>query len=291
MCMRTLFIFGLFALWSTLAPGQEDTTGFEAYPVLRHFESSRIGHMPSVETQSKQDLEMLIAHRFTQRGGPRDLFGLDGYVNFRLGLEYGIIDRLTVGLGRNREGKMYDTYLKAAILRQKAGGEGSFPFALTVLAGATYTDAPWTPRQEGLLRPVHRWQYNYHLIIARQFGARLSVQTSFIALHRNLTYYCWEPNTLYATGVGAKVKLTPVIGLTGEYVFRWNQPTKLPVPSYAPGSFGVDFNTARHAFQLLFTNVTGFYDAGYLTGARTPFYPQHWLFGFNIVRTFGLGKG
>ena len=50
--------------------------------------------------------------------GVEDLFGLDGSANIRFGLDYGLFDRLSIGIGRSRFDKLYDFRFKANLLRQ-----------------------------------------------------------------------------------------------------------------------------------------------------------------------------
>jgi hypothetical protein len=80
--------------------------------VLGTFNGTRLINGHSVETKHKQALEFIITHRFGKiNQGGFDLWGLDeSYI--RLGLEYGITDRLGVGFGRSSFDKSFDYYVK-----------------------------------------------------------------------------------------------------------------------------------------------------------------------------------
>ena len=82
------------------------------------FKSTRIINSHSVEMIGKHNLDYRISHRFGYiNGGIYELFGLDN-ASMRNGLEYGVTNRLNVGLGRSSIDKEFDGYVKYKILRQ-----------------------------------------------------------------------------------------------------------------------------------------------------------------------------
>src|SRR5712671_3426723 len=79
------------------------------------FNGTRIINGQSVETKGKGELEFIFAHRFDKMNtGSYNAWGFDGYAVVRLGLEYGITDRLGVSIGRtfNYSNKMVDAYVR-----------------------------------------------------------------------------------------------------------------------------------------------------------------------------------
>src|SRR3982750_1302695 len=74
------------------------------------FKGTRLGNGHTVETKNGGSLEFIFGHRFGPiNGGAYEMFGLDqAYV--RLGLDYGITDRLSVSVGRNSTDKTVDGY-------------------------------------------------------------------------------------------------------------------------------------------------------------------------------------
>ncbi|MEX2567804.1 MAG: DUF5777 family beta-barrel protein, partial [Cyclobacteriaceae bacterium] len=72
------------------------------------FKGTRLIHGHSVETRNKGVLDFIISHRFgTINSGVKNLFGLDD-ANIRLGLDYSLTDRFTIGVGRSSFQKVYD---------------------------------------------------------------------------------------------------------------------------------------------------------------------------------------
>src|SRR5882724_6265965 len=76
------------------------------------FKSTRVINSQSVETIAKGNLDFRISHRFGKiNSGAYNFYGLDE-ATIRLALEYGITNRLTVGLGRSSFQKTFDSYFK-----------------------------------------------------------------------------------------------------------------------------------------------------------------------------------
>jgi hypothetical protein len=93
----------------------------EKKPVYATFKSTRVVNLQSNETMKAKHLDFRIQHRFGPvKNGAYDLFGLDAAV-MRLGFEYGLTNKLMVGLGRSNVGKTYDGFLKYKLLEQQKG--------------------------------------------------------------------------------------------------------------------------------------------------------------------------
>ena len=89
----------------------------------------------SVTSMPARNLNVTIHHSFAPvNAGTDGLFGLDGPANIRFGLDYGITDWLSVGVGRSRYDRLYDFRGKATLLRQRQND--SMPVQV-VLAGNT----------------------------------------------------------------------------------------------------------------------------------------------------------
>src|SRR5450432_4258616 len=72
------------------------------------FKATHIVNMQTVEGPAKGAMIFLIQHRFgALNSGSYNFFGLDNAV-LRLGLDYGLCDRLTIGIGRSSYLKTFD---------------------------------------------------------------------------------------------------------------------------------------------------------------------------------------
>ena len=92
------------------APGTQYVTGT--------FKALYIVNMKTIEAPAAGALNFEIQHRFgTINEGAYHLWGLD-FATLRLGLDYGISDRLSVGIGRSSVLETFDGYVKYKLLRQ-----------------------------------------------------------------------------------------------------------------------------------------------------------------------------
>jgi hypothetical protein len=286
--LRALLMSALLLPLAGRAQENDTLAAWQAVPVHRMFSTGRLSSGPSAEMPEHRNLEFTVAHRFAPLEGAATLFGLDGYANIRFAFEYGLRPRLSAGLGRSREGRTYDGWLKARLLAQREGGEGAFPFSLVLYGNTALSAAPWTPEQAQNLRFEHRLSYVAQVLIARQFFSRLSLQLSPALVHRNLTLFCKEPNTLYLLGAGARLQLSGSLSLLAEYYQPLNYDGQAARPTYPPLNLGLDLSTTRHAFQLHFGNAFALNEQGAFAATADPFRPGGIRFGFGIVRNFRI---
>jgi len=83
--------------------GEEETTDYAE----ASFKTNRVINLHSLENTANGVLDFKISHRFNPlNNGFYDLFGLDN-ANIRLGFDYGVNDRIMVGVGRSSFEKTY----------------------------------------------------------------------------------------------------------------------------------------------------------------------------------------
>lgn len=250
------------------------------------FKSTRLVNGQTIETKGKGALEFIFAHRFGPiSSGAYELYGLDqAYV--RLGLEYGISDRLGVGFGRNSEDKTMDAYLRYKFLRQQSGG--GMPVTVTAFGIAGYKLSPRDEDAGYDIQSVDRLSYVGQLLIARKFTPALSLQLMPSVVHKNAVDPAIEKNNTVAIGFGGRLKITRSVALTTEYYYRVGVPSGNPY--YNPVGFGIDIETGGHVFQLVMTNSRGLTERAFLTETNGDFFAGDISLGFNVTRTFQLKK-
>ncbi|GAA4446542.1 DUF5777 family beta-barrel protein [Ravibacter arvi] len=251
-------------------------------PVQATFKSTRVVNGHSVETMRARHLDFRISHRFGRVNmGAYHFFGLD-QATMRMGLEYGLTNRLMIGVGRSTSEKTYDAFAKYRLLRQSSG-PGSFPVSVTLFASA----AAATVNREASFED--KLSYATQLLIARKFGERLSLQVSPTWIHRNVVAAGDEQDVL-AVGVGGRFKLTKRVSLNGEYFWTARDESLIPVHYYNSMSFGVDIETGGHVFQLHFTNSLGMIERQFIAETTGSWGKGDIHYGFNISRTFSFDK-
>ncbi|HEX7014279.1 MAG TPA: DUF5777 family beta-barrel protein [Cyclobacteriaceae bacterium] len=277
----TFFVFAQEDLLEELEKVQGEQTDL----TLQTFKGTRVINGHSVETKPGGALEFIISHRFgTLNSGSYNLWGLDAST-IRLGLEYGLTDRLGIGVGRSSYDKSYDGYLKYKLLRQATGAE-AFPFTLTLLASTQYKTNK-SGADEGL-SSSDRMSYALQALFARKFSSGFSFQVAPLLVHRNAVDQELFVNDLIALGLGGRARITRSVSLHLEYYARLNE--KEGNPNHDAIGVGIDIETGGHVFQLVFTNTVGMMERIFAAETTEDFFDGDIHFGFNITRTFQLSK-
>jgi hypothetical protein len=255
--------------------------------VYNAFKSSRVIMAHSMEMLRPGVLDFRILHRFGRvNGGAYEFFGLDGPATVRLGLDYGITDNLTVGIGRSTYLKELDGFVKYRFLHQSTGPKPS-PVSLIAIAGSTVTTLKWADPT----RPNYfssRVAYYGQAIIGRKFSEAFTLQFMPSIVHRNLVPTEQDPNDLFAAGVGARIKLSHRVSFNVDYHYVINQ--NEAAGYHNPLSVGFDIETGGHVFQLHFTNSKGMNERAYLAATEYQWGDGDIFFGFNISRSFQIKK-
>jgi Membrane bound beta barrel domain (DUF5777) len=282
-----LFTVSARAQDSTLLNMLNDSLSNHAAPdkITGTFKATQIINTPTVEAPGKKSLQFLIMHRFGELSdGGYALFGLDN-AEIRFGLDYGITNRLAVGIGRSSLDKTYDANFKLKLLRQTTG---KVPVSVSLYELLTYTTFP-KKSEKSYLTPRLRTAYTTELLIARKFTSRLSLQLSPALIHFNMVPTPKDKNDVFAVGVGGRMKITKRISINAEYNYLPDNQV-ISTEAFNSLSFGLDIETGGHVFQLVFTNSRGMTGPYYLAKTSGQWKNGNIYFGFNISRSFNFKK-
>ncbi|WP_158288402.1 DUF5777 family beta-barrel protein [Mucilaginibacter psychrotolerans] len=248
------------------------------------FKSTRLINGQTIENTGAGILDLRISHRFGMvNTGAYNFFGLD-QATMRLGLDYGITNRLEVGIGRSTFNKEFDGFFKYRILRQSTG-KTEMPISISLAETGVW---------RSLKDPATTYQINYsdhfsfasQLILARKFNDYFSLQLIPTMVHYNIVADKEIKNDLYSMGVGFRARLSRRVNLTGEYYYQITQ-----LGGYKnSASVGFDIETGGHVFQLFFTNSTGINESSFITQTQGLWSNGGVHFGFNISRVFTVVK-
>ena len=260
--------------------------------VTATFKTTRLMNGHSIENVGAGVLDFKISHRFGMvNSGSYQLFGLD-QASMRIGLDYGISNRLMVGVGRSTFEKQYDAFGKFKILRQSKGGKWASPISISAVSTVMLKTLKWEdPKIHNYY--TSRLSFAHQLIIARKFSEGLSLQLMPSYIHTNLAKISTEPNDFFAMGAGGRIKLTKRLSFNVEYYHV------LPISLVEGESYriagtknslsvGFDIETGGHVFQLHFTNSTGMTERNFITETTGDFFKGDIHFGFNISRVFTI---
>ena len=303
-------LFCCFVLLQPVLRAQNDSTATpevkratKVKPVKNTFESVWIIDNQTVLVPIKGTFEMDIMHRFgTVQKGYQDFWGFFAPSNIRLGVSYSPINKLNLGVGITKSNMLWDASAKYSLITQT---KGRYPVSVTYYANAAY-DTRKDADNSIFKFQTQRISFFNQLIIARKLTNKLSIQVAPSISHQNSVngYYTKNDSTgkevfqemkhdHIAIAVSGRYKLTNVTSLMVNY----DQPiTKHATHNPNPNlSFGFEFNTSNHSFQLfagnysllnqqrnnLFNTNSPF---GYTNGEGKKVGGGNFLIGFNITR-------
>jgi hypothetical protein len=259
--------------------------------VQETFSTSRLIDGHTVETTQAGVLDLKVSHRFGRLNeGFYNMFGFD-VASMRIGLDYGITNRLTIGGGRSTFEKQYDGFLKYRLLWQSEEGN-RMPVSVTLLSSIMFeTDTTALKSEKNLTaraRTTDKLSYAQQILIARQISPSFSLQLMPTMVHENIVDSVFKPNDLFAVGAAARIKLTPRTGLNIEYYYQLPG-YKLP-GTYNTFSIGYEIETGGHVFQLHLSNSTGMTERTVVAENHGQWSKGDIHFGFNISRVFTIKK-
>lgn len=271
----------------------------KAIPVKATFKTTKLVNIQTIEQVKRGELDFRISHRFDDIGGTaggiKTLYGFDNVTDIRLGFDYGLNDRWTIGFGRSKGAyvrrQIVDFNSKIKILQQK--DNNSVPLSVSLYLASevctmqSSTDSLSTAYFKKKFN--HRINYVSQLLLARKFGDRFSLILAPTLVHRNLVHYT-EKNTSFSLGIGFRYKFTKRLGIIVDYYYNFD---KIKTPEngyYAPLGVGIELETGGHVFHLLFSNNKSLLESQYLTENKDNWIKGQVRFGFNISRVFNIIK-
>lgn len=249
------------------------------------FKSSRIVNGQSIENVGVGVLDFKILHRFGAiNQGVYELFGLD-QATMRMGLDYGITNRLMFGIGRSTYQKQYDGFIKYKLVQQQKGLK-EIPIGISWVSTLIYKSLKSAPDAQYIEYNTDKIAYAHQLLIARKFNDYFSMQITPTVVHYNLVSNSSLPNDFKSVGISMRQRITKRVNITAEYFYRIDK-----IEGYHdPLTFGLDIETGGHVFQLHVTNSTGMTERTFINETSGSWTNKDIRFGFNLVRAFTLKK-
>lgn len=238
--------------------------------------------METTENISANNLNVTIMHSFgilTDRT-LQDFFGLDNPPNVRLGLDYGITDKWSLGIGRTTFRKVVDLRSKLTLLRQTK--DGSVPLSISLKG-----DIGLTTLENN--RPIGE-DLNYLLSVplAKKINDHFSFQAAPMYSHFNTVNEAQgEKNNIFAVGLGGEYQLSRRYALIAEYYPVIGERNPGTINAFA---LGLNIETGGHVFQLFFASSNWHTEQYVITENNNDFWAGDFRFGFNVNRIFTIGS-
>jgi hypothetical protein len=288
--MKKIFIVFILSLFLSPIFAQEEAQAPEKTkdPVRNTFSNGLLIENQTVATPYKGGLELQIQHRFSTIESIHNLYGIYGSANTRIGLNYGITDRLMIGAGTTKDYSLQDIRWKYLILQQTE--DNSMPISLSYYGNMVIdarAEENFGPSSE--FKGMHRLSYFTQLIVARKFSEKISAQIAPSLIYMN-TVKRYSDSTGYKNlnfglHAGARANLFGNHSLILEYDQLLTKQDvggdmKQPKPNLA---FGWEIGTGTHSFQVFASNYNLIIDQYNLLYSTTS---RDYLFGFNITVRF-----
>lgn len=254
------------------------------FPVKGTFKALHLVNAQTIESPAKKELNFIIMHRFGKLNeGAYAFFGLDNAF-IRLGLDYGITDRLAIGIGRSSLEKTFDGYVKYRLMQQT---EERVPLSISLMTAIAHYTLKMPEKK--YLNAKYRTIYTTQLMFAKKFTDVISLQLSPTWIHYNLVPVRADNNDLFSTMIGGRLKFNKRMSISAEYNFLFPDQVQSFDLTHSL-SAGLDIETGGHVFQLVFSNSRGMIEPQYITRTSGKWSKGDIYFGFNVSRNFSFDK-
>ena len=283
--MKKIFIIFTLSFFLTTLFAQQDSLRVKSKAVRFTFGTTTLIDNNTTETLYKGSIELQIHHRFSLIENYHNLFGIYGSANTRIGLSYGITDRIMIGIGTTKDYQLQDIQWKYTILRQTE--DNKIPVSLSYY-GNMVIDARSKDNfgPEESFRTIHRLSYFTQLIVARKINDMFSVQvapslTYFNSVPQNIDSTSGYKNLNLGISVGARANLFGSHSVIIEYdqLLTRQDIAVQPKPNL---SLGWEIGTATHSFQIFVANYNQIINQRNLVFNTNDWEKSQWLIGFNI---------
>lgn len=295
--VKRILLSLLFLFFLSVISGQEEAAKAPDRPVADIFGSTLLIDNQTVVVPFKGTFQFDIQHRFgTWDKGYDDFWGLFAPSNFRLGFNYVPVNNLQLGFGFAKDNLLWNFNAKYAIMQQSRSG--AKPLSITYLVDAAVDT-------RGIEKTIYnkdgdRLAYFHQLMIARKLSEKLSLQVSgnvthfnFVdaALNENNEVIAKRKNNHISTSVLGRMKLGESSAFIANVDFPITDHNITDHNINSPKtnvSFGIEFVTSAHAFQIFVGNSKTILPQYNNFFNNNSFGDNKILIGFNMTRLWSF---
>ncbi|MBI3883299.1 MAG: hypothetical protein HY305_03545, partial [Sphingobacteriales bacterium] len=233
-------------------------------------------------------------------GGAKTFFGLDNSSDIKLSFDYGITNKLSVGISRAKGAtairQLIEGNFKYKLIEQTTND--NVPISITLFGNAvvsTMQSNIKTNVPDYFSSFQDRWSFVAQAIIVRKFSPSFTLAFLPTYVHYN-SVLKGDQNGTFALGAGGRLKFTKRMAVIADYFYAFK--SKATLASYKANGLnyynhlgaGVEIETGGHVFQLCFMNSTAVLENQFITYTTTSWLTGQFRWGFNFGRTFSLKK-
>jgi len=284
-CLTVLFIF----TFPQYVSAQEKIRNEKEVTTLTDetFGSLTLINNETADVLKKKELEFSYRQRFGMIKNDADMFGLFSPSNMRLGVDYGVLDKLTIGAGVTQLKKNYDLNIKYKIAEQNK--VTNMPVTITYFGEMSRCGLSndFLSDRDGVYDPLYRFSFFNELIVARKFNEKFSLQAALTFSHFNLT----EPskqNENFGISMAGKYKLSEKTAFIFDADCSVGQTgTNAPKPNLG---LGIEFKDRANTFQIFVSTANNILNDAVRVENENDIFKREFLIGFNFSRSWELKK-
>lgn len=249
---------------------------------------------PSARILPEKTWGFKIQHRFgsvsTDSSLLNDFLGLDLPSTIRFSFAWSLSKKLYIEIGRTNYLKTIDFESKYLLTQQTK--DFKMPISTALLFNASVRTSPFPSVASNAMygadsskfyyKPAHRLAYTSQIVFSTQFFEKLTVQISPIFVYKNLAP-AFHKNMTYIISGALRYRCGLRTALLFEYANVLNNHCYCFIH---PISFGVEFGTEGHTFQLFVTNSPTINPSHIYTMSSKDMTKGQFLIGFNLQRSF-----
>jgi hypothetical protein len=266
-----------------------EETKVKSKPVRAPFACPTVIDHQTVYIPTAKTLEFVIEHRFGKIENISNLFGIYGSSNIRLGANYSITNKLSVGYGITKNRMVSDFRIKYNILEQTR--DNKIPLALTAY-GNMGIDGRSDDYFGQNYKFTNRLSYFAELIVARKITDWLSLQVSGSFSHINRVDSLYEHDR-FGISFSGRARISP----QSSIVFNYGIPLTIegiaehkPMTDFPSDNFGIGWEiaTSTHCFQIFVASSTDLVPQYVMMTNRNDWTQGDLFFGFTITRLWSF---
>lgn len=274
--------------------------------VTATFKTLKVISLQTAQTVGDGELDFRITHRFgnvgkQSNGGVHTLFGWDAISDVRFSFDYGVTEKLQIGIARNKKSEFIDGSVKWRFFDQTIDNKMPLSMCLYSIASLTpmrkdqlYSgaDSSWVANNAKFF---HRMVYTTQLIMTRKFAPWLSVALAPGFTHRNYVLArvnssnnAEDENGIISMAAGFRIKVTRSFSVLADYFYVMSDYRRNNSFYYPPLAVGIEIETGGHVFHLNLTNAAGITENYLIPNSSDAWSRGGYKFGFNISRVFQI---
>lgn len=258
---------------------QDNNYKIESEDIEETFQSPLIISNQTTDVTEKSELEFSFMQRFGNIINDADLFGLYSPTNIRLGIDYGIMKGISVGVGATGLKNIFDVNTKIKLISQdKTSG---IPFTVAFFGEASRSGMSQDNfvNKSGEYNSLNRLSYFSELMVSRKFNKQFSLQGAL-----TFSYFNLIEETNKNSNIGLSVLGSYKIYHQTSLIFDFDYPLTHPEINQSKPNLGIGlaFAGKNNMLQLFMTTTNAIVNSEFRVFNQNDFMKNDFLIGFNI---------